>query len=330
MPRILSIGLGPLGQRVALDLLTRQAGKIVAAVDSGAHAAGKLLADLVPGAPPGLPILPSLEAVEPWDRIDCALLTTASDLRSCMDSLRFLLRRGVSVVSSCEELLYPWLRYPEFAAELEALCRDHGARALGTGVNPGYLMDALPVFATGVCRSVQSVQVWRIQDASVRRIPFQRKIGAGLDLASFAQRAREGTLRHVGLGESLHFIAANLGWKVERWEETLEPVIATRAHSCGLGPIRAGDASGVRQTARAWVGGRDRLILEFQAAIGLEGPYDRVRIEGEPVVDMLLQGGVHGDVATSAILINAVRSLLAAPVGLHTMATIPMAACRAG
>lgn len=329
MQRILSIGLGPLGRRVAQDLCSSAVGRIVAAVDSSPKLAGTRLDDLVPGAPADLCIQPGIEALEHAGPIDCAILTTASDLPACMPALRSLLSRGISVVSSCEELLFPWVRYPELALELEALCRKNNARALGTGVNPGYLMDALPVFATGVCRSVERVHAWRIQDATPRRVPFQKKIGAGLDLRAFEARVREGTLRHVGLCESLHFVAAALGWKIERWEESLEPVLATRALTCGVGEIKIGDAAGVRQVARAWVGGRERLTLQFQAAIGQENPHDRVRIEGEPIIDMRLEGGVHGDIATSAILINCVRSLLAAPAGLQTMATIPMAACRA-
>ncbi|HTF87161.1 MAG TPA: dihydrodipicolinate reductase [Planctomycetota bacterium] len=328
MQRILSIGLGPLGLRVAQDLCAGVSAKIVAAVDSSPALAGRALAELVPGAPAELRVLPGLVALDPSIGIDCAILTTASDLPSCMASLRGLLERRISVVSSSEELLYPWMRHPGLASELEELCLKRQARVLGTGVNPGYLMDALPAFATSVCRSVERVQVWRIQDASPRRIPFQKKIGAGLDLDAFEARVRDGTLRHVGLGESLHFLAAALDWEIERWEETLEPVIATRAMSCGLGPIRIGDVAGVRQVARAIVQGEERLHFEFHAVIGQENPHDRVRIEGEPVVDLLLQGGVHGDIATSAILVNCVAALLAAPPGLHTMATIPIASCR--
>jgi 4-hydroxy-tetrahydrodipicolinate reductase len=190
-------------------------------------------------------------------------------------------------------------------------------------------MDALPLFASAVCRSVRGVQISRTQDAARRRLAFQRKIGAGLDLAEFEARARDRTLRHVGLGESLHFVAHYLGWKLERWDETLEPVIAERELASGLGAIPAGHAAGVRQLARGFVRGREALRLEFQAAIGQADPQDRIAIDGDPPIDLVLRGGVHGDDATVAILVNAIRPLLAAAPGLHTMATIPMA-CSAG
>ena len=263
-----------------------------------------------------------------WEGVDACLLTTHSDLSRCAPLLRQILARGVSVVSSCEELLFPWLRHADLARELDGLAREHGARLLGTGVNPGLLMDALPAFVSCACNEVRSLSAWRIQDARPRRLPFQRKIGAGLSLEQFREKESSGSLRHVGLGESLHFLADALGATVERWSEELEPVVATETLECDLGSIPAGHAAGVRQVARAWVSGREFLTLEFQAAIGQPDPHDRVRIDGDPPVDLVLRGGVHGDRATSAILLNCVRPLLCAAPGLHTMASIPMPTCR--
>src|SRR5262249_32283825 len=145
---------------------------------------------------------------------DAAVVTTSSDLGRCEGTFRELIAMGLPIVSTCEELLYPWLRHKKLADDLHAACIKTGARPLGTGVNPGFRMDTLPVAATAVCRSVRSVKVWRIQDATPRRIPFQKKIGAGLDDAQFAARVADGSLRHVGLGESLHFIAHYLGLSV--------------------------------------------------------------------------------------------------------------------
>jgi 4-hydroxy-tetrahydrodipicolinate reductase len=322
MKRILHVGLGPLGQRILADMHDRSLGHLVAAVDLNPALAGKPVSTLVPAADPRVMVLPSLDAVDCWDTIDCAIVTTTSDLPSCAETFRGLLRRGKPVVSSCEELVYPWLRHVGLSEELDEVAKRHGGRLLGTGVNPGFLMDALPAAVTAVSKSVRGVSCHRIQDASSRRIPFQKKIGAGLDDAQFAARVREGTLRHVGLGESLHFIAHYLGLTIERWEEDLKPVHATRDLTCGLGPIPRGRVCGVRQVARGFHDERTVVHLEFQAAIGQEDPHDRVVIDGEPPIDMVIRGGVHGDVATSAIILNAIGSVMAAKPGLHTMATV--------
>jgi len=329
MTPILHVGLGPLGQRVIADLAARRLGRVVAAVDPAPELRGRDLSELVPALPAGVKVKGHLDEVEGWERIRCALVTTRSDLELCMDTFRGLLARGCAVVSTCEELAWPWLRHPVLAQELHELAVRHGGRILGTGINPGFLMDALPLYATSVCHSVRSVHVERRQDAARRRLPFQEKVGVGLTPAEFERRVAAGTLRHVGLGESLHFLAHYLGWRIERWEESIAPVLAEREIASGLGPVAPGAVRGVRQEARAWVAGRPALELLFQATVGEEEPRDRVVIAGEPPVEVLVPGGVHGDTGTSALVLNVIRSLLAAEPGLHTMASLPLQGCAA-
>lgn len=183
-------------------------------------------------------------------------------------------------------------------------------------------MDALPAFVTCVSKSVRSVKVQRVQDASVRRIPFQQKIGAGLDDAAFNAKVRDGSLRHVGLGESLHFLAHYLGLTIERWDEDLAPVRADRDVVSGVGPIPRGKIAGVRQIARGYHDERVVVSLEFIAAVGHQESFDRIVVDGEPPLDVIIPGGVHGDVATSSIVINSIPRIMEAKPGLHTMATI--------
>ncbi len=324
MKRTLHVGLGPLGLRILAETIDRGAGHVVAAVDTDPRLAGKPLSEFVPAADPRIKVHGSLEEIHNWGEIDCVLVATSSDLGKCAPTFRELLKRGKAITSTCEELVYPWLRHVALAEELDELGKRHGGRLLGTGINPGFMMDALPTFLSGVCKSVRAVQCYRIQDASVRRIPFQRKIGAGLDDAQFAARVKDGSLRHVGLGESLHFIAHYVGLPIERWEEDISPVKADRDMTCGLGPIPRGRVRGVRQVARGYRDEQAVLHLEFQAAIGQNEPYDRVVIDGEPHLDLVIPGAVHGDTATCAIIVNSISRILAATPGLHTMATVPI------
>lgn len=329
MHRLLLVGVGPLGRMMAADCARRGVAEIVAAVDTDPAIVGKPLSQIVPECEFACRVVPSLDSVERWSGVDCALVCTSSDLARCAPTFRDLLGRGVPIVSTCEELLYPCLRHKALADELHALAVKQRTRLLGTGVNPGFLMDALPVFASAVCRSVSRVQVWRIQDATTRRVPFQQKIGAGLDDEAFQARVKAGTLRHVGLGESTHFVAQCLGLNIDRWDETIEPVKAERDLTCALGAISKGRIAGVRQVGRGWARGSPAtaepvIRLEFQAAIGQHDPHDRVLLTSEPPIDLVLKGGVHGDLATVAIAINCVAPLLAAAPGLHTMATIPL------
>lgn len=100
-------------------------------------------------------------------------------------------RAGISVVSSCEELLYPPLREPRLAKRLDQLCKQHGARVLGTGVNPGFVMDVLPVCLTGVCRTVRAIRIQRVVNAATRRGPLQKKSGSGLPPAEVERRFKQ-------------------------------------------------------------------------------------------------------------------------------------------
>ncbi len=324
MLRILHIGLGPLGQRIISDYYSRGVAEVIGAIDVSPALAGKPLSSIAAGAPRSVKVLSSLSDFKAWKKVDAVVVTTASDLRKCADTFRNVIMHGLPIVTTCEEAVWPWLRHEALSNQLDKLCRKHGARLLGTGVNPGYLMDTVPVFATAVSKSVTSLKIHRIQDATTRRIPFQKKIGATLDAAAFKAGIKAGWLRHVGLGESLHFVANAMGWTIDRWNETINPVIATKAMKCGLGPIKKGNACGVVQTAAGYAGVKKVLEFTFQAAIGQADPHDRVIVEGEPKLDLKFQGGVHGDVATSSITINAITPLIGAQPGLHTMATIPM------
>lgn len=328
---VLFVGLGPLGKMILTDYVARGLGRVAGAVDLDPRLAGQRLRDIVPGSASGDAAVRTTIAEAVADAggiasISAAVVATASDLARCMPTLRDLLSRGVPVVSTCEELLWPWLRHEAAANELEALCQKHGGRVVGTGVNPGFLMDTLPVVATAVARRVDRVHVERYQDASTRRIPFQQKIGATLSEADFAARVKEGVLRHVGLGESMHFISHYLGLGVTTWDETLGPVHATRNLSCALGEIKPGQISGVRQVATGCnAAGAPVITLEFQAAIGQENPRDRLVIEGEPRLEMIIPGAVQGDIATSAITLNMIPRVIEARPGLHTMATLALA-----
>jgi 2,4-diaminopentanoate dehydrogenase len=322
--RFLCVGLGPLGVRIASDVQTRGLGDVVAAVDPAY--AGKPLAEVVPGAGEGAIVSRLDDVAVP---VDLAIVATVSDLPSCAPTLRALLQRHISVVSTCEELSWPWERNIELAGELSQLALAKGVHLLGTGVNPGFVMDALPIAITTVCSSVRRIEVHRVQDAGMRRLPFQAKIGATLSVAEFDARVAAGTVRHVGLRESAAMIAQTLGLGWGDYDETIEPVIAEAPMTCGLGPIAAGDVRGVRQVARVDNGQGEVITLVFQAAIGEPQPHDRVIVEGEPRIDLSIAGGIHGDVATSAVTLNAIVGLLDldhAP-GMHAMSSIPLRGC---
>jgi 4-hydroxy-tetrahydrodipicolinate reductase len=195
---------------------------------------------------------------------------------------------------------------------------------LGTGVNPGYAMDALPIMLTAVCDRVDRVTVSRVQDARIRRLPFQQKIGAGLTRTQFQQQVKKGAVRHVGLTESIAMIADALGWKLERITDRIEPRLATESVSGELLAVDAGYVAGIVQDGVGYRSGQAVIRLHMEAYLGAPESYDSVEIAGSPALSMKIAGGIHGDIATTAIIVNSIPAVLAAAPGLHTMRDLPL------
>jgi 4-hydroxy-tetrahydrodipicolinate reductase len=190
---------------------------------------------------------------------------------------------------------------------------------LGTGVNPGFMMDALPIALTAVCADVTAIEVDRVQDARSRRRSFQEKIGAGLSPEQFALQVKSGAVRHVGLAESIAMIADALGWKLDRVTEDIRPKIADAPVSSAVVAVQAGAACGLIQDGIGFRKGRPLVTLHMEAYLGAPESYDAVRIIGTPPLSMNVAGGVHGDIATEAIVANAIPAIVEAPPGLRTM-----------
>ncbi|MCF8246019.1 MAG: hypothetical protein K9J37_15180 [Saprospiraceae bacterium] len=325
---ILQIGIGPLGVKIAQFIDGRAGLKTIAAVDKSPALIGRDLGEVCAGGRPdsyrdGIKIQSSIAEAIKKKKPDVVVLTTVSDMERIVPQIEEILAYGIPVVSTCEELSFPWKTAPKLAQQLDDAAKKAGVAVLGTGVNPGYLMDALPVFLTAVCQDVQSVTVSRFQNAQFRRIPFQKKIGAGLSLEAFQQKIEDGSLRHVGLTESIHLIASRMGWKLERTEDLISPVVAKQKIETEAMTIPKGHATGVRQEGNGYVNGEAKIRLIFQATVGEKESYDEVVIGGTPGIRSKIEGGVNGDVATCAITLNAIPQLLRSAPGLVTMVDIP-------
>lgn len=323
--RCIQIGMGPIGRQTTRYLVERRHLELVGGVDVDPAKLGQDLGTLAGIDALGVEVKDSLDAFT-GKEVDVAVVTTSSSLENASPLFHLLLTSGIHVVSSCEELAYPWETQPILSKELDRTAREQGVAILGTGVNPGFMMDYLPAAFTAVCSRVEHIRVERIQDASLRRLPFQNKIGAGLSAEEFQERVEKGILRHVGLTESMHLIASQMGWHLDRTEDLLEPVIATQEVRTSARRIEKGKALGVRQTGRGFIASKPVLELEFRATIGESETFDRILISGQPNLDVKTLG-VNGDVATCAIAVNAIPVVVKSAPGLHTMADIPPISC---
>lgn len=323
--RVLHVGLGPIGAAVALQVATRRGFTAAGAVDVDPAKVGCDLGEVV-GLDRRLRVRvgDDLGAVVKASRPDVAVLCTSSSLKTVWPQLEAVLKLKLPVVSTTEELAYPWWNQRALARRIDAAARKARVAVVGTGVNPGFTMDALPIALTGVCQEVTAITVNRIQDARTRRLPFQQKIGCGLTRAEFQARVAAGTVRHVGLTESIAMIAAAMGWKLERVTDEIRPVLSRKGISSPLLAVPPGRVCGLVQDGTGYVGGRPIIRLHMEAYLGAPESFDAVEIAGTPALSMKIAGGVHGDIATASITVNSIPRVLEAPPGLHTMRTLPI------
>lgn len=323
--KIVQYGLGPIGMETAKEVLRRENLQLVGAIDIAPEKNGRDLGELLGvKGPLGIRVSHDAGSVLLKNKPDVVLHTTQSLLKVVYPQLREIIQSGANVISSTEELLYPQLKNPRIATDLNELAKEHKVTVLGTGVNPGFVMDTLALVLTGVCTEVKRIRVTRIVDVSTRRLPLQRKVGAGLTQEEFERRIKEGRLGHVGLVESLALIAYGLGWTLEDIRESIQPVIAERDLETEYFKISKAHVAGIKHIARGLKERQEAIILDLRMYVGAEGPRDSICIEGTPGIEMTIRKGIMGDIATVASLVNAIPRVLEAEAGLKTMADLPI------
>ena len=319
--RVLHVGLGPIGVGVVRQCASRKGFKIVGAVDLDPAKIGKDLGEVAElGRTLKVIVEGKLGPVVKASKPDVVVLCTSSSLAKVTAQIADVLKYKLPIVSTTEELAYPWFSNKRLAKKIDALARKAKVAVLGTGVNPGFTMDALPITLTGVCERVDTIRVERIQDASIRRLPFQQKIGAGLSPDEFAEKVQSGSVRHVGLTESVAMIADAMGWKLETITDVIGPRIATKATRSQFLEVQKGQVAGIVQTGTGYdKAGQELITLHMEAYLGAPESYDAVIVKGSPDLHMKIAGGVHGDIATASITVNSIPKVLTAPAGLQTM-----------
>ncbi len=322
--KILQVGLGPLGIMIAKYIDEKESLETIAALDVSIALKDKDLGLLSVGERSGVKIVQDVVQIDSVSEVDVIILTTSSSLLKIESQLQKLLPLKKPIISTCEELTFPWTSNEELSKKIDAAAKENEVAVLSTGVNPGFLMDTLPSMLTAVSKTVDFVQVNRFQDAKSRRLPFQKKIGAGLSLTEFEEKKQSGTLRHVGLTESMHFIAHALKWQLDYTEDVLSPIIAKKEIQTENLIIKKGETMGVKQIGIAKYKGEEKIRLEFQAAVGLDESFDEVKISGIPNLHSRIEGGVHGDVATCSIVLNSIRNVMNTSPGLKTMKDISL------
>ena len=323
--RTIHYGIGAIGAEVARLCLNRPEIEIVGAIDSHPSKAGLDLGEAInAGRTLGITVAYDAEPLLKDVYADVVVHTTGSSLTAVYPQLMSIVSCEKSVISTCEELAFPWVRHPEISRKLDRRARETGVRLLGTGVNPGFVMDFLPLVLATACQQVRSIHVERVVDVGTRRMQLQRKVGVGLSVEGFQRGANEGSIGHVGLRESLFMIADTMGWRLDDVTETLEPLEAGRRYRSEYFSVDRGYVRGLRQSVRGVSAGREVVRLDMEMSLGARDPRDVIRIDGQPPVEVRVPGGLQGDQATAAIAMNCIPAVARSrAVGLLSMRDMP-------
>jgi hypothetical protein len=323
--RTIHYGVGAIGGEVLKVALQRQDIQVVGAIDTHAAKAGRELGEVLGlGRQLGITISYEAETLLRDTSADVVVQATTSHLVAVYPQLVQAMASEKNVISSCEELSYPWTSQGELARKLDRRAKEAGVTVLGAGVNPGFVMDALPLVLSSPCQEVQSIAVTRVVDTSTRRLQLQVKMGTGLSLAEFRSRVSDGSIGHIGLRESLFMIAETMGWQLDEVKESIEPIMATRRWETGAFIAEKGRVAGMHQTVVAMAGNREVIRLDLQMALGAEEPRDSIVIDGKPPIKVTIDGGIQGDQAAAAIIVNLIPVVVKARPGLLTMRDLPL------
>jgi hypothetical protein len=323
--KVAHVGLGPIGAAIVRQVAERKGFRIVGAVDIDPAKAGRDLGEIA-GAGRALRVKVSndLKKAIKKAKPDVVVLCTSSSLKKVLPEMKEILALKVPIVSTTEELAYPTKGNLRYARAIHQLAKKSKVAVLGTGVNPGFVMDALPITLTGVCERVDAIRIDRVQDARIRRLPFQQKIGTGLTREQFQKKVDDASVRHVGLAESVSMIADALGWKLDRITDEIQPKMATETVASEFLAVDAGYVCGIVQDGVGYRNGVPVITLHMEAYLGAPESFDSVEITGSPALKMMVAGGVHGDIATASIVVNSLPKILEVAPGLHTMRDMPI------
>ncbi|HZH94048.1 MAG TPA: 2,4-diaminopentanoate dehydrogenase [Tissierellaceae bacterium] len=328
--KVIIWGLGAMGSGMADMLLKKKGVEIVGAVGRG-NKLGKSMYDFIKterGDRPDV-IIGTPEEVITEGAADVVLTATDSYTKTAFERLKFILEKKINVVSSAEEMAYPQAQSPEEAKMLDEIAKANGVSILGTGINPGLIMDLLVVVMTGCCETVDSVTARRVNSLSPFGPAVMEEQGIGITKEEFEEGVRTGHLAgHVGFPESIHMIADAIGWKVDKVEQSMEPIMTDVDRKSPYGFAKAGNVAGCAMKGFGYVDGEMKIEMDHPQQIEPEmvgvQTGDYVIIKGNPNINLVNSPEVPGGIGTIAMCVNMIPHIINARPGLKTMIDLPV------
>ncbi len=325
-------GFGAMGSGIAKVLLNKRGVDITGVCDIHPERVGKSIFNVLgmeQGEKKDVVIIPNIEDVVNGKNCDICVIATDSFTKKAFSKIKYIVQQGVNVVSTAEEMSYPKAQEPELASEMDELAKKYGVSILGTGINPGLMMDLLAICLSGCMTNVESVTCKRVNSLSPFGPAVMEEQGVGLSVDSFMKGVGDGSLAgHVGFAESIGMIAEALGWNVEKFEQQMKPIVTSVDRKSPYGFASAGDVAGVNMTGQGYVDGEVRIDMYHPQQIEpeMEGTHtgDYITLKGTPEVNMAIKPEVDGGIGTIAMCVNMIPHVINARPGLKTMLDLPV------
>ncbi len=323
-------GFGAMGAGMAKMLLKKSGVDIVSVCDVHPQRAGKSVAEILGCEKYGDVIIePDIEKSLANVKPDICLLATDSFTKGAFEKIKLLLNKKINVITTAEQMAYPKANEPELTEKLNEIAKQNGVTVLGTGINPGLIMDLLVVCLTGCMEDVEHIEAKRVNSLSPFGETVMHEQGVGITKQEYDKREADGTLAgHVGFAESVNMIADAIGWKLDKFEQQMKPILTTVDRKSPYGFAAAGNLAGINMTGQGYVDGGVKIDMihpqQIEPEMGGTHTGDYIKIKGSPEVNMAINPEVDGGIGTIAMCVNMIPHVINANPGLKTMIDLPV------
>lgn len=324
-------GFGAMGSGMAKMILNKKGFEICGICDLNPNYVGKNIFDILDVEQidhPSVYVSNNIDEVVTED-CDIVLLATDSFTKKAYSKIKLLLEKKVNVISTAEEMAYPMAQNPDLADEMNHIAKENGVTVIGTGINPGMMMDLLVVCLTGVMQDVEKITVKRVNSLSPFGKAVMEEQGVGITVEEFTEGVNNNTMAgHVGFHESVNMIADALKWKIGKFEQQMQPIITEVDRKSPYGFAKAGNVAGVSMTSQGYVDGKLKIDMyhpqQIEPQLSGTNTGDYIEIEGSPVVNMSINPEIDGGIGTIAMCVNMIPHVINARPGLKTMIDLPV------
>lgn len=330
--RVAVWGFGAMGGGITKVLLEKTGVEITGVCDLHPNRVNKSIFTLLGvgrGNREDVVVSSDIDAVLKQKNADVCIVATDSFTKDVYPKLVKVLSNGINAISTAEEMSYPAAKEPELAREIDRVAKAHGVTALGTGINPGLMMDLLAICLTGCMTRVDKVTCKRVNSLSPFGPLVMQEQGVGLTQEAFAEGVAKGELAgHVGFAESIGMISSALGWKIDQFEQQMSPIVTDVDRKSPYGFVARGNVAGVNMTGQGYVAGAVKIDMihpqQIEPELGGTHTGDYITLEGTPPVHMAIQPEVDGGIGTIAMCVNMIPHVINARPGLKTMIDLPV------